>query len=110
MLLLDDLLGDFNDTCHGLLPLVSVIKKIVRILWMLIPIALILFGIIDLGRAVISSDEKEISGAKSRLLKRVLYAVAVFLVVWAVGLILSLVADSGDGTELWKTCWNALDK
>lgn len=99
-----------NDGCQGLKPLVQVIYQIIKILWMLIPIALILFGIIDLGKAVISSDDKEISGAKSRLLKRVLYAVAVFLVVWAVGLILSLVADSGDGTELWKTCWNALDK
>lgn len=104
MLLLDDLLGDFNDTCHGLLPLVSVIKKIVRILWMLIPIALILFGIIDLGRAVISSDEKEISGAKSRLLKRVLYAVAVFLVVGGVQLILSLLGNV-EGIGEWKDCW-----
>ena len=76
-----------RDGCQGLLPLV---------------------GIIDLGQAVISSDEKAINGAKSKLLKRVLYAVAVFLVVWLVGIVMGLVADAGSDTSLWKTCWKAV--
>lgn len=105
MLLLD------KDNCQGLGALVAVVHKIVNILWMLIPIALILFGIIDLGKAVISSDDKEIAGAKSKLLKRVLYAVAVFLIVWLVNLVLGILADSnislvGD-TSSWLRCWKS---
>ena len=99
------------DNCQGLGALVAVVHKIVNILWMLIPIALILFGIIDLGKAVISSDDEEIAGAKSKLLKRVLYAVAVFLIVWLVNLVLGILADSnislvGD-TDSWLRCWKA---
>ena len=89
--------------------LVQVVRRIVDILWMLIPIALILFGIIDLGKAVISSDDKVISSAKTKLLQRVIYAVAVFLIVWLVNLVLGILAQSdieliGD-TGLWLKCW-----
>ena len=77
---------------------------------MLVPIALILFGIIDLGKAVISQDDKEIAGAKSKLLKRVLYAVGVFLVVWLVAVLMDWVASIDNkwiaGTGEWQECWD----
>ena len=98
MLLLDDYY------CEGLGALIRVVRKIVDILWLLIPIALILFGIFDLGKAVISSDDKVINEAKSRLVKRILYAVAVFLVVGGVQLILSLLGND-EGIGEWKDCW-----
>ena len=103
MLLLDDYY------CEGLGALIRVVRKIVDILWLLIPIALILFGIFDLGKAVISSDDKVITDAKSRLVKRILYAVAVFLIVWLVNLVMQIIADSnikfvGD-TSSWIDCW-----
>ena len=50
------------DSCGGLLPIVKVIRKgLFPIIQLGIPILLILLGTIDLGKAVISSDEKEIT-------------------------------------------------
>ena len=63
--------------CDDLLPLIKVIKTVFNIIQFVIPIALILFGTIDLGKAVISSDDKEVKAAQSRLIKRCIYAVAI---------------------------------
>ena len=97
--------------CDDLLPLIKVIKTVFNIIQFVIPIALILFGTIDLGKAVISSDDKEVKAAQSRLIKRCIYAAAVFFVVLLVTVVMNIVASSGEsGTKKWKTCWNAAGK
>lgn len=99
------------DACGGLLPIVKMLRNVLNIVQIFIPILLILFGTIDLGKAVISSDEKEIKAAQSRLIKRCIYAAAVFFVVLLVTVVMNIVASSGEsGTKKWKTCWNAAGK
>ena len=101
------------DACGGLLPLVRMLRKILSIVQIFIPILLILFGTIDLGKAVIASDEKEIKGAQSKLIKRCIYAVAIFFVVMLVTVVMNIVASSGEksaNTNGWKTCWYAASK
>lgn len=96
--------------CAGLLPVVRIIYRLVKIFQWGIPIALILYGTIDLGKAVIASDEKEIKSAQSRLIKRFIYAALVFLVVALVEAFMNLVASSGSDdsdTSSWQDCWNA---
>ena len=82
------LIGDnvnISDECKGLGPFVRIIKKaLLPMFYIIIPIALILFGVIDLGKAVIASDEKEIKEAQSKLIKRFIYAALVFLIVFLV--------------------------
>lgn len=102
--------------CNSLLPLIKVVKTIFNIIQFVIPIALILFGTIDLGKAVISSDDKEVKAAQSRLIKRCIYAVAIFFVVLLVRLIMNIVGESQKGskkttggqadTETWFTCFS----
>ncbi len=101
--------------CDSLLPLIKVIRAVFNIIQFVIPIALILFGTIDLGKAVISSDDKEVKAAQSRLIKRCIYAVAIFFIVILVNLIMNIVGESQEGskkitggkadTETWFTCW-----
>ena len=96
--------------CAGLLPVVKIIYRLVKIFQWGIPIALILYGTIDLGKAVIASDEKEIKSAQSRLIKRFIYAALVFLVVALVEAFMNLVASSGSDdsdTSSWQDCWSA---
>ena len=51
------------DSCGGLLPIVRLIRKgVFPLVQIGIPILLIVFGTIDLGKAVISSEEKEAMG------------------------------------------------
>ncbi len=107
--------GNVNDNCGGLEPIVRIIKKgVFPIVQIGIPILLIVFGTIDLGKAVISSDEKEVKQAQSRLIKRCIYAVAIFFITTLVSLLMSLVttgAEAGDGeadTTSWANCWNSI--
>lgn len=102
------------DACNGLLPIVQFIRRgVFPIIQIGIPILLIVMGSIDLGKAVLSSDDKEIKGATSRLIKRVIMAVAVFFVVTIVTVVMNIFASSGaesnDNFETrkgdWRKCW-----
>lgn len=79
-----------------------------------IPILLILMGTIDLGKAVLSSDDKEIKGATGKLIKRAIAAIAVFFVATIVSLVMGMfkTSNSGISTETnqgnWSDCWTDL--
>lgn len=99
--------------CGGLDPIVRIIKNgVFPIVQIGIPILLIVFGMIDLGKAVISSEDKEVKQAQSRLIKRCIYAVAIFFIVTLVTIIMSLVAtgaEDGTNTAGWAECWNSIN-
>ena len=98
---------DPNDACHGLTPFVRILRQgIFPIVQIGIPI-MIVMGTVDLGKAVISSDEKEIKQAQSRLIKRCIYAVVVFFIVTLVSLLMNLVerGDNTVGATGWAECW-----
>ena len=90
------------DACGGLVEVIKIIVKAYNILKIFIPIGLLLFGLIDLGKAVIAGKEDEMKKAQGTLVKRIIYAVAVFLVMTLVSFAMGLV-----GAEDWKECWNA---
>ncbi len=104
-----------SDSCKGLGPIVRLIKKgLFPIIQIGIPILLIVMGTIDLGKAVISSDEKEIKGAQSKLIKRCIYAIVIFFMVTLVTILMSLVGVSKDDNvsedqaTSWSTCWDSI--
>lgn len=75
-----------------------------------IPIILIVMGSMDLGKAVLSSDDKAIKESQGRLIKRCISAVLVFFIVTIVQLITGVIADNGptdSGANDWRDCWNA---
>ncbi len=100
-------IGADLDSCGGLLPIVRVLKKgVMPVVQIVIPILLIVFATVDLGKAVISSEEKEVKAAQGRLIKRFIYAAAIFFVVSLVTVVMNLVSKGGEGdTESWKNCW-----
>lgn len=106
-------LTDADKSCEGLGPIVRLIKKgVFPLIQIGIPILLIVFGTIDLGKAVISSDDKEIKAAQGRLIKRCIYAAAVFFVTTLVTLLMNIVAKGADKSEnnttSWATCWRSV--
>ena len=84
-------------TNQDFLSIIGILKTILSILQIGIPIALLIFGTIDLGKAVMAGDEKEIKGATSLLIKRIIAALAVFLLF----LVVSVVTGWVGGDE-WK--------
>lgn len=100
-------LADCNE---NLLPLVRLIKNgVIPIIQIGIPIILIILGMIDLGKAVIASKEDEIKAAQKLLIKRAIYAVAIFFIVLMVQLVFGLLDTAEDddvkGYSDWLSCW-----
>jgi hypothetical protein len=77
----------------GLKTIFAFINNVLRLIKIFIPILLIVMGSLDLGKAVVAGDEKEVKAAQGMLVKRALYAVAVFFVATIVPMLIGLVAD-----------------
>lgn len=97
------------DGCGGLEPVINLIKGLFTLIKIIVPIILIIMGAIDLTKAVMASDDKEIKAATSKLIKRTIAAVAVFFIVTLVTVVMNLVSDSvsadeGAGANL-LSCW-----
>lgn len=93
-----------------LLPIVRLVRTIVTIITILVPIILIVLGTFDLLKAVTASKEDEIKAAQKLLIKRIIYAILIFLIVPILTLILKVFnpkdydSDSTYTYE-WHDCW-----
>jgi len=106
-------LADSIKGCGDLSSVIRILKAVYVLLQWAIPIILILFGAIDLGKAVIASKEDEMKKAQSTLIKRIVYAIVIFFLFAIVSLVIGLVADKNapENTSTlikdydWATCW-----
>lgn len=92
--------------CSDLAPIIRLLHALLNIVQFAIPIVLILLGTIDLGKAVIASKDDEMKKAQTTLIKRVVYAVVIFLLVLIIKLVMNLVADNTqENSNSWVQCW-----
>lgn len=88
----------FLDQCSTLMPVIRLIKfGVIPLLQIVIIVALIILLIIDFGKAVMAGKEDEIKSAQKLAIKRVVYAVIVFLVPWLVNVAFGLLDNTGNG-------------
>ena len=94
--------------CTYLNPIISIIKTVLSIVQWAIPIILIVIGTFDMMKAVVASKEDEIKAAQKLLIKRVVYAVIIFLVPTLVYLVFNIVSntDGISGTGNFWDCWD----
>lgn len=92
-----------------LMPALGLVKKFIDLLKILVPIALIIWGIIDLAKAMMASDDSAMKKAQGALVKKIFAAVFVFLVPTVMNAVLSIVANGTKGevdTGNWASCWS----
>lgn len=81
-------------TCGGTITIdeivPNVVSSVVTVIKIIIPIFLIIFGMLDMGKAVMSNDEKVMKEAQGKLIKRVIYAIIVFFVVAIVQFVVNI--------------------
>lgn len=94
---------DATSFCGDTAPVWNLIGTIIRIIRIAIPIVIVLLGTIDLGKAVIAGEEKDIKAAQGIFIKRLIYGVLVFFVVWIVQAIFGLVSGWDENNEI---CWS----
>lgn len=80
------------------------IRYIVTLIQFVVPILLIVWGILDLSKAITAGKEDEIKKWRTALVQRIIAAVVVFLVPFLVFTITGLLGDSS-----WKECWSETD-
>lgn len=84
-----------GDTCNiggaELGTFMSVFKLVITVIQYAVPVALILWGSIDLFKSITTGKDDEIKKKQTLLFKKVLSAVIVFLLPWLVFSILDLI-------------------
>lgn len=106
------ILASASEICSDLSPVIKLIKIFINLICWSVPILLIVLGTVDMFKAISTSDEKAASEAKSKLVKRIVYGVLVFLIPFLVNLVFEIVGDTiktDDGFEdstSWISCWN----
>lgn len=87
-----------NVTCGGVenfaidASLPSLVRTGVMIIKIFVPIILIIYGMLDMGRAVMAGDEKAMKEHQGKLVKRLIYAVVIFLVISIVQVVIRFAA------------------
>lgn len=71
----------------------QLVGNVVTIFKIVIPVILILFGCMDLGKAIVSSDDKEISKSATKLAKRAAAGILIFFIPTIVNYVFEVVGQ-----------------
>lgn len=82
----------------------NILGYVVFIFKIVIPLLLIIFGMVDLGKAVVSSDDKAISKAVGMLVRRFIAAVVIFFIPTIINAIFIAVGLINPEKSDWTTC------
>ena len=90
--------------CYNAQPIFKTIGMFLLVFKIVIPVLLIIFGMIDLGKAVISSDDKAVSKAAKSLLNRVIAGICIFFIPTIVTIAFSIVDGFNDVKGQFNVC------
>lgn len=76
--------------------LAYMIHMVVLAVQIVVPLLLIVWGMLDLGKAVVAQKEDEIKKGQQTFIKRIIAAAIVFFVVTIATLLVNLVAEDSD--------------
>lgn len=105
MFILDVTCGGGTLVMDEMIP--SLVSTAIDIIKIVVPILLVVFGMLDLGKAVMAQKEDEIKKGQQTFVKRLIAAVIVFLVVFVVEIVIGLVAPRDSNENVWG-CFNCL--
>lgn len=98
------LLMDFETFCKDSMSVWRTVGYVVMVFKIVIPILLLLFGTIDLGKAVVSNDEKAIKTATKSWAFRAAAAALIFLLPTIVKMVMGWIFNIADTTVDYDTC------
>lgn len=75
---------------------------IVRILWVIVPIIIVIFGSIDLAKGVVAGKEDEIKKGQKIFIKRLITGIIIFLIIALTKFVVGIVAE--DNSESISSC------
>ena len=90
--------------CSDLAPIWQIIGWVLWVFKIVIPIVIIVFGMIDLGKAVVASKDDEIKKSIKSLVMRAIAGIVIFFIPTLVGAIFSLVGEFNDNRAEYDKC------
>lgn len=75
----------------------DLIATVVLAIKIVVPVLLIIFGMLDLGKAVVAQKDDEIKAGQKTLMNRAIAAAIVFFVITIVQLLMNIVSGIGTG-------------
>ena len=94
-----------NTFCADSVNIWRFIGEIIYIIRIIVPVLIVLLGTIDLGKAVMSGEEKTVKEAQKNFIKRLIYGVAIFFIFTFVKIIFGLLGVETDEGDT-KICWD----
>ena len=87
----------------------QMVGKFIRVFRIILPLLLIVFASIDLGKAVVSSDEKVIKQSTRHIAVRCIVAIIIFFIPMFISAVFNLIDDfhkdvDSEGYNLCYTC------
>lgn len=86
----------------------SVVGKILFIFKIVIPLLIIIFGMMDLGKAVVASKDDEIKKAIKSLAMRAIAGIVIFFIPTLVGVVFSIVDSFSEVENDYNVCKNCI--
>lgn len=103
--MLEDLDYGVNlDFCLDTSAIWQFIGNLLLIIKILVPLAIIVLGIVDLAKAVTSNDDKALNKAIGSVIKRVVMGIAIFFVPVGASFVFSMIKGSSDFTKKAEIC------
>lgn len=87
------MLGAFNNFCSEMSGLLKIVGIVLTIFKVAIPIIIIIFGIIDLGKAVTASKDDEIKKALKQLMYRLAAGIMIFFIPTLIIMVFGWISD-----------------
>ncbi len=88
--------------CDGVLvpnELFNLVATIIKVIKIVVPILLIIWGMLDFAKSVIAKNEDDVKKYRKSFISRVISAIIVFLIVFVVQLAVNLIASVEDTTN-----------
>ena len=82
------------------------IKNIINIIKIAVPIILVLFGMLDFGKAMAAGDDKIIKDSQKKFVTRIIAGIAIFLITTITQLIFSIIGN--DDMSRMASCINCI--
>lgn len=100
---------DNKTFCVGTAKIWRLVGKILLVFKIVIPLLVIIFGMIDLGKAVVASKDDEIKKAAKSLGMRALAGVLIFFIPTIVAFVFNMVDSFSEDTD-YQTCADCITK
>lgn len=98
---------DITSECTKIDPEISTfVHNIIILIKIAVPIALILFGMLDFGKGVMAQKEDEIKKGQNAFIKRLIAAAVVFLMISVTQLVMNIIDRESSG-QIWN-CANLI--